>query len=255
MAFWSRDVHDVAGHDAHPARRRCPRAITPSAVARATYWLAWLAARRSAPARRAPRSRSARSTRTRAKGGCSGGEEERAIAPGIARARERLRGRLSRVSSTAPSRAETAFRLAARGGYDGVVAMYHDQATIPMKLVGFGEAVNVSLGLPIVRTSVDHGTGYDIAGTGTRRRARDARSDRARARLAQITADERPVCAHAPDQHQAHPERADRDRRRHLRGVAGVFIAIKRCVAAITIPSSFFCARAAFSASPSFTAR
>jgi 4-hydroxythreonine-4-phosphate dehydrogenase len=44
--------------------------------------------------------------------------------------------------------------------------MYHDQATIPMKLVGFGESVNVSLGLPIVRTSVDHGTGYDIAGRG-----------------------------------------------------------------------------------------
>ena len=44
--------------------------------------------------------------------------------------------------------------------------MYHDQATIPMKLVGFGDAVNVTLGLPIVRTSVDHGTGYDIAGQG-----------------------------------------------------------------------------------------
>jgi len=49
--------------------------------------------------------------------------------------------------------------------------MYHDQATIPCKLVGFGEAVNVTLGLPVVRTSVDHGTGYDIAGTG----AADAR--------------------------------------------------------------------------------
>ncbi|MDT9694145.1 4-hydroxythreonine-4-phosphate dehydrogenase PdxA, partial [Streptomyces sp. P9(2023)] len=46
-------------------------------------------------------------------------------------------------------------------------ATYHDQATIPMKLVGFGEAVNVSLGLPIVRTSVDHGTAYDRAGKGT----------------------------------------------------------------------------------------
>jgi 4-hydroxythreonine-4-phosphate dehydrogenase len=44
--------------------------------------------------------------------------------------------------------------------------MYHDQATIPMKCLSFGEAVNVSLGLPIVRTSVDHGTGYDIAGRG-----------------------------------------------------------------------------------------
>jgi 4-hydroxythreonine-4-phosphate dehydrogenase len=44
--------------------------------------------------------------------------------------------------------------------------MYHDQATIPCKMVGFGEAVNVTLGLPVVRTSVDHGTGYDIAGKG-----------------------------------------------------------------------------------------
>jgi 4-hydroxythreonine-4-phosphate dehydrogenase len=57
--------------------------------------------------------------------------------------------------------------MAQAGRYDGVVAMYHDQATIPMKLVGFGEAVNVSLGLPIVRTSVDHGTAYDAAGKGT----------------------------------------------------------------------------------------
>ena len=62
--------------------------------------------------------------------------------------------------------AETAIRKAAAGDYDAVVAMYHDQATIPMKLIGFGDAVNVTLGLPIVRTSVDHGTGYDIAGTG-----------------------------------------------------------------------------------------
>ena len=62
--------------------------------------------------------------------------------------------------------AETASSTRAKGGYDGVVAMYHDQATIPMKLIGFGDAVNVSLGLPIVRTSVDHGTAYDIAGTG-----------------------------------------------------------------------------------------
>jgi 4-hydroxy-L-threonine phosphate dehydrogenase PdxA len=65
-----------------------------------------------------------------------------------------------------PIGAETAIRLAVAGTYDGVVAMYHDQATIPSKLLGFGEAVNVTLGLPIVRTSVDHGTGYDLAGTG-----------------------------------------------------------------------------------------
>ena len=71
-------------------------------------------------------------------------------------------------------------RLAARGACDGVVAMYHDQATIPSKLLGFGEAVNVTLGLPIVRTSVDHGTAYDLAGTGEA----DARGMRAAIALA-----------------------------------------------------------------------
>ena len=79
--------------------------------------------------------------------------------------------RASRATLEGPIPAETAFRLARvrpeRGSGDGVVAMYHDQATIPMKLAGFGEAVNVSLGLPIVRTSVDHGTAYDRAGTWT----------------------------------------------------------------------------------------
>jgi 4-hydroxythreonine-4-phosphate dehydrogenase len=62
-----------------------------------------------------------------------------------------------------PIGAETVFRRAKDGDYQGVVAMYHDQATIPMKLLAFGDAVNVSLGLPIVRTSVDHGTAYDRA--------------------------------------------------------------------------------------------
>jgi 4-hydroxythreonine-4-phosphate dehydrogenase len=69
-----------------------------------------------------------------------------------------------RAKLVGPVPAETALRLAMAGRFDGVVAMYHDQATIPMKLIGFGEAVNVSLGLPIVRTSVDHGTAYDLAG-------------------------------------------------------------------------------------------
>jgi 4-hydroxythreonine-4-phosphate dehydrogenase len=62
--------------------------------------------------------------------------------------------------------AETAMRRAAAGEIAGVVAMYHDQATIPSKLVAFGDAVNVTLGLPIVRTSVDHGTAYDVAWKG-----------------------------------------------------------------------------------------
>ena len=66
-----------------------------------------------------------------------------------------------------PIGAETAYRHALAGRYAGVVAMYHDQATIPMKLVAFGDAVNVTLGLSVVRTSVDHGTAYDIAWKGT----------------------------------------------------------------------------------------
>lgn len=89
-----------------------------------------------------------------------GDEERRAIAPGVRLARRRLAGS-ARVSG--PVGAESAYRLAVAGEYDGVVAMYHDQATIPTKLLAFGDAVNVTLGLSIVRTSVDHGTAYDIA--------------------------------------------------------------------------------------------
>ena len=55
---------------------------------------------------------------------------------------------------------------AARGEFDAVIACYHDQGLIPVKLLAFGRAVNVTLGLPIVRTSVDHGTAFDIAGKG-----------------------------------------------------------------------------------------
>jgi 4-hydroxythreonine-4-phosphate dehydrogenase len=92
-----------------------------------------------------------------------GDEERRAIVPGIKAARGRLR-RMARIEG--PIGAETAFRLAFGAVYDGVVAMYHDQATIPLKLVAFGDAVNVTMGLSIVRTSVDHGTAYDIAWQG-----------------------------------------------------------------------------------------
>lgn len=95
--------------------------------------------------------------------GMFGDEERTAVAPGLRRAAREL-GAAARLFG--PLGAETAFRKAAAGAYDGVVAMYHDQATIPMKLVSFGEAVNVTVGLRVVRTSVDHGTGYDIAWTG-----------------------------------------------------------------------------------------
>lgn len=92
-----------------------------------------------------------------------GDEERRSIVPGIRLARKKLRGKAELVG---PMGAESAYRLAYAGQFDGVVAMYHDQATIPTKLVAFGDAVNVTLGLSRVRTSVDHGTAYDIAWQG-----------------------------------------------------------------------------------------
>ncbi|MDP3277627.1 MAG: 4-hydroxythreonine-4-phosphate dehydrogenase PdxA [Deltaproteobacteria bacterium] len=96
-------------------------------------------------------------------GGLLGDEEIRVISPAVVESREVLKG-IAEVVGPLP--AEAAFRLAKDGKFDAVVAMYHDQATIPMKLLDFGEAVNVTLGLPVVRTSVDHGTAYDLAYSG-----------------------------------------------------------------------------------------
>jgi 4-hydroxythreonine-4-phosphate dehydrogenase len=93
-----------------------------------------------------------------------GDEERRFIVPGARKAAGLL---ASNVTLDVPVGAETAYRKAFAGHYDGVVAIYHDQATIPMKLTSFGEAVNVTMGLSIVRTSVDHGTAYDIAWKGS----------------------------------------------------------------------------------------
>lgn len=95
-------------------------------------------------------------------GGMFGREEIERINPGIELARARAPH--ARVVGAMP--AESAFRHARDGRFDLVVAMFHDQATIASKLVDFGDAVNVTLGLPFIRTSVDHGTAYDIAGTG-----------------------------------------------------------------------------------------
>ncbi len=95
--------------------------------------------------------------------GMFGTEDRDVIAPAVADARLMLDGI---ASVDGPVAAEAAFRQARDGAWDVVVAMFHDQATIASKLLDFGSAVNVTLGLPIVRTSVDHGTGYDIAGQG-----------------------------------------------------------------------------------------
>ena len=92
--------------------------------------------------------------------GLFGDEESRVIAPAIAACRARG------VDVSGPFPADTIFVRASRGEFDVVVACYHDQGLIPVKLLAFGQAVNVTLGLPIVRTSVDHGTAFDIAGRG-----------------------------------------------------------------------------------------
>ncbi len=140
-----------------------PRAIVPREVARAAYWTAWLVKR----LRNKGRVAIAALNPHAGESGLLGDEETRAIRPGIALARRRIEAAGLGVELDGPVPAESAFRIAASGRYAAVVAMYHDQATIPMKILGFGEAVNVSLGLPIVRTSVDHGTAYDRAGKGT----------------------------------------------------------------------------------------
>ena len=89
------------------------------------------------------------------------GTEEQEVFPG---ALKRLRAQGVLIEGPFPG--DTLFVRAARGDFDGVIACYHDQGLIPVKLLAFGEAVNVTLGLPFIRTSVDHGTGFDIAGQG-----------------------------------------------------------------------------------------
>ena len=91
-------------------------------------------------------------------GGLIGGEEDAVMRPAI----EAMRA--GGIDVTGPFPADTLFVRAARGEFDIIIAAYHDQGLIPVKLLGFGSAVNVTLGLPIIRTSVDHGTAYDIAG-------------------------------------------------------------------------------------------
>lgn len=93
--------------------------------------------------------------------GLFGIEEKELILPAIRKAESmgiRVKG---------PAPADTLFYFAVKGAYDAVVCMYHDQGLIPLKMVNFTDSVNITLGLPIIRTSVDHGTAYDIAGKGT----------------------------------------------------------------------------------------
>jgi 4-hydroxythreonine-4-phosphate dehydrogenase len=120
--------------------------------------------------------------------GLLGSEETRIIAPAIAALK------VAGHSVYGPLSADTLFHDEARRRYDAALCMYHDQALIPIKTLAFWEGVNVTLGLPIVRTSPDHGTGFDIAGTG---RA-DPRSMIAAIRMAGAMLDARAAAGAAP---------------------------------------------------------
>ncbi|HYF79454.1 MAG TPA: 4-hydroxythreonine-4-phosphate dehydrogenase PdxA [Symbiobacteriaceae bacterium] len=92
--------------------------------------------------------------------GMFGDEEIKEIIPGVNAAQE------AGINATGPWPPDTVFAKAMAGQFDAVVSMYHDQGHIPIKLAGFSDGVNVTAGLPIIRTSVDHGTAFDIAGKG-----------------------------------------------------------------------------------------
>jgi 4-hydroxythreonine-4-phosphate dehydrogenase len=106
--------------------------------------------------------------------GLFGTEDQQIIAPAIHQARQ------AGIPCDGPVAPDTIFLQASRGAYDLVVAMYHDQGHIPMKLIDFEETVNISVGIPIIRTSVDHGTAFDIAG----QNKADARNMKAALRMA-----------------------------------------------------------------------
>ena len=93
-------------------------------------------------------------------GGAMGCEDMEIVAPAVAE----LRG--AGIDARGPLPADTLFHARARQGYDAVLCMYHDQALIPLKTIDFDRGVNITLGLPFVRTSPDHGTAFDLAGTG-----------------------------------------------------------------------------------------
>ena len=89
-----------------------------------------------------------------------GNEEQTTIAPAVSATQKR------HIDAVGPLSADALFYSAYKGDYDAVVAMYHDQGLAPLKMVAFEQGVNWTLGLPFIRTSPDHGTAFDIAGTG-----------------------------------------------------------------------------------------
>lgn len=150
----------------HVALRDVPAALDPEAIARAIVLAARSLRHQLGIAR--PRIAVAGLNPHAGEAGRFGDEEARLVVPAISAARARLARADELIDAviTGPCVPDAVFRQAALGQFDAVVALYHDQGLIPVKLLHFDDAVNVTLGLPFVRTSPDHGTAYDIAGTG-----------------------------------------------------------------------------------------
>jgi 4-hydroxythreonine-4-phosphate dehydrogenase len=151
----------------HVPLKDVPRLLTIDGIA-STIWLtAEGLARRFGIA--APRVAVAGLNPHASEAGRFGDEEERLVRPAIEKARARIAAARLDATVDGPLVPDSVFRQAAGGAYDAVVALYHDQGLIPLKLLHFDDGVNLTLGLPFVRTSPDHGTAYDIAGTGRAR--------------------------------------------------------------------------------------
>ena len=151
----------------HLALREVPSALTRDGIASAIVLTALALARGFGIG--APRVAVAGLNPHAGEAGRFGDEEDRLVRPAMQAAAARLRAAGSPAQVTGPHVPDVVFRQAAAGEFDAVVALYHDQGLIPVKLLHFDDAVNVTLGLPFVRTSPDHGTAYDIAGTGAAR--------------------------------------------------------------------------------------
>lgn len=141
----------------HVPLAEVPALLTPDRVGRTITMTAdWLRALGT----RSPRVALAGLNPHAGESGLLGREEETMLKPAVDAARA------AGVDASGPWPGDTVFLRASRGEFDAVVACYHDQGLIPVKLLAFGDAVNVTVGLPIIRTSVDHGTAFDIAGRG-----------------------------------------------------------------------------------------
>jgi 4-hydroxythreonine-4-phosphate dehydrogenase len=156
MMFHSEPLRVVLA-TVHMPLARVPEAITPERLADVIDLTAEALPRFGTPE---PRLALAGLNPHAGEGGVLGGEEIAVLAPAV----EAARARGIRIDGPIPG--DTVFVRASRGEFDAVIACYHDQGLIPVKLLAFGRAVNVTLGLPIVRTSADHGTAFDIARQG-----------------------------------------------------------------------------------------